>query len=66
MIFLLKLPVYTTMTSFFLKMGVSLTFYLGWPGTLILPISTSSIDGITGMNHCVQCIYIFSEKIGRI
>jgi hypothetical protein len=54
------------MTSFFLKMGVSLTFYLGWPGTLILPISTSSIDGITGMNHCVQCIYIFSEKIGRI
>jgi hypothetical protein len=30
------------------------TFCPGWPGTAILPISTSQVAGIIGMSHCTQ------------
>jgi hypothetical protein len=33
-------------TPLLLKMGVSLTFCLGWPGTVVLPISTPQMAGI--------------------
>jgi hypothetical protein len=33
--------------------GISLTFCLGWPWTMILLFSTSSVAGITGMNYYI-------------
>jgi hypothetical protein len=37
-----------------------LTFCLGWPQTLVLPISISGEDGITDMNPCTQPMIGFS------
>jgi hypothetical protein len=37
--------------------GISWNFWLGWPQTVILPISASHVVRITGVNH--QCIFLF-------
>jgi hypothetical protein len=44
--------------------GVSLTFCLSWPRTMIFPISTSQVAGITGMYHhtCAQKLNYFEPK----
>jgi hypothetical protein len=43
--------------------GVRRTFCLGWPGTMILPISASHIARITGVSHwqpaCTGLLYSF-------
>jgi hypothetical protein len=40
--------------------GVSLTFCLGWPQTMIFLISASQVAGITGANHHTVRIKAFS------
>jgi hypothetical protein len=40
--------------SLFGEMGILLTFCLGWPQTVILPISTSQVVWIISMNHHAQ------------
>jgi hypothetical protein len=42
---------HATTPDFFVEMGVSLTFFLGWPQIAILLISVSQLAGITGMSH---------------
>jgi hypothetical protein len=40
--------------------GVSLTFCQSWPQTVIFPISTSWVPGITGVhNHAWPCIFLY-------
>jgi hypothetical protein len=34
--------------------GILLIFWLGWPQTVILPISTYCTVGMTGMSHCAR------------
>jgi hypothetical protein len=56
-ILLFELPCRTWMTDMYhypqllIEMGVSRTFCLGWPQTLILPISASLVARITGVSH---------------
>jgi hypothetical protein len=38
--------------------GVSLTFCVGWPWTLIILISASWVVGITGVSHHISIIYL--------
>jgi hypothetical protein len=47
---LLKPHLHPFWSSYF-GSGVSQTICLGWPGTVILPISASQITRITGMSH---------------
>jgi hypothetical protein len=43
--------------------GISRTFCLGWPQTMILLISTCQVATITGMNHRAQLwIFIFKNE----
>jgi hypothetical protein len=46
-----ELQMHTTMPSLLTEMGISLTFYPGWPQTTILPMSASRVAGITGTSH---------------
>jgi hypothetical protein len=51
----------TSIPSLFAEM-VSLTFYLGWPQTILLLISAPQVPGITGVSlvpHAVFCLKLF-------
>jgi hypothetical protein len=55
------------MPSFFsIEMGVSLTFCLGWPQTVILPISASYIARIIDLSYCTWPFLLFSYFSDRV
>jgi hypothetical protein len=39
--------------------GGLITFYLGWPQTVILPVSSSPVAGITEVSHHAWCHSVF-------
>jgi hypothetical protein len=47
-----------TMLGLFVEMGVSQTFCLGLPQTMILLIFTFQVAGITGLSHCTSEVFI--------
>jgi hypothetical protein len=54
----LQSSTYTSTLTYYAQIvfwdGVSLTFFLGWPRTRILPISALWVAGIIGVSHCNQ------------
>jgi hypothetical protein len=48
--------IYHKAQIFMLRWGLRNVFYLGWPGTAILPISASHVTWVTGASDCTQLL----------
>jgi hypothetical protein len=63
---LLGLQTCTTMSDLFVEMGVRISFFLGWPQTLILLIYASWLAGITGVSHCALGVVTLQNSLAAI
>jgi hypothetical protein len=58
------ITVRNTTSAFLMRWGVSITFFPGWPRTMIFPIFTSQLAGITTMYYRIRQDLNASDTFG--
>jgi hypothetical protein len=57
-----SLPLESCLQTFCLYFVLSCYLCLGWPQTHNLPTFASRVDGITGVNHHIQFIFVYTNS----